>query len=44
VAADCRRAGRGISAHLNEVPGISLRQLFLYDPNGIKIEINIPPT
>jgi hypothetical protein len=32
----------GVVAHLNEVPCIGLRQLFLYDPNGIKIEINIP--
>jgi catechol 2,3-dioxygenase-like lactoylglutathione lyase family enzyme len=34
----------GVTAHLNEVPGNGLRQLFLYDPNGIKIEINIPPS
>ena len=32
----------GVPAHLNVVPGNGLRQLFLYDPNGIKIEINIP--
>jgi catechol 2,3-dioxygenase-like lactoylglutathione lyase family enzyme len=32
----------GVKAHLNVVPGIGLRQLFLFDPNGIKIEINIP--
>lgn len=32
----------GIAAHLNVVPGNGLRQLFVYDPNGIKIEINIP--
>ena len=32
----------GVAAHLNVVPGNGLRQLFLYDPNGIKIEINIP--
>jgi hypothetical protein len=24
------------------VPGVGLRQLFLLDPNGVKIEINIP--
>ena len=32
----------GIRAHLNVVPGINLRQFFLFDPNGVKIEINIP--
>lgn len=33
-----------IPVHLNVVPGNGLRQLFFYDPNGIKIEINIPPS
>ena len=28
---------------LNVVPSNGLRQLFLSDPNGVKIEINIPP-
>lgn len=28
---------------LNVVPANGLRQLFLSDPNGVKIEINIPP-
>jgi catechol 2,3-dioxygenase-like lactoylglutathione lyase family enzyme len=26
---------------VNEVPGAMLRQLFLHDPNGVKIEINV---
>ena len=33
----------GISFVLNVVPANGLRQLFLSDPNGVKIEINIPP-
>lgn len=32
----------GVEARLNVVPGIGLRQLFVFDPNGVKIEINIP--
>jgi catechol 2,3-dioxygenase-like lactoylglutathione lyase family enzyme len=32
----------GIKPGLNVVPGIGLRQLFFEDPNGVKIEINIP--
>ena len=32
----------GVSAHVNHVSGGGLRQLFLLDPNGIKIEINVP--
>ena len=32
----------GVSAHVNHVPGGALRQLFLLDPNGVKIEINVP--
>ncbi len=32
----------GIPFALNVVPENGLRQLFLTDPNGIKIEINIP--
>ena len=31
----------GIVAAENLVPGIGLRQLFLSDPNGVKIELNI---
>jgi len=34
----------GVKAGVNVVPGASLRQLFFNDPNGIKIEINIPGT
>ena len=33
----------GIDFVLNIVPGNGLRQLFLTDPNGVKLEINIPP-
>jgi catechol 2,3-dioxygenase-like lactoylglutathione lyase family enzyme len=32
----------GVKARLNVVPGIGLRQLFVEDPNGVKIEINVP--
>lgn len=31
----------GVKARRNEQPGGLLRQLFLQDPNGVKIEINI---
>jgi catechol 2,3-dioxygenase-like lactoylglutathione lyase family enzyme len=31
----------GVPAHTNVVPGANLIQLFLNDPNGVKIEINI---
>jgi catechol 2,3-dioxygenase-like lactoylglutathione lyase family enzyme len=31
----------GVAATANDVPGGALRQLFLQDPNGVKIEINI---
>lgn len=31
----------GVRAARNDVPGGSLRQLFLEDPNGVKIEINV---
>jgi catechol 2,3-dioxygenase-like lactoylglutathione lyase family enzyme len=31
----------GVRFESNTVPGIGLRQLFLEDPNGVKIEINI---
>ena len=31
----------GVTAHINRVPGGALRQLFLTDPNGVKIEINV---
>jgi len=32
----------GVAFALNVVPENGLRQLFLEDPNGVKIEINIP--
>jgi catechol 2,3-dioxygenase-like lactoylglutathione lyase family enzyme len=31
----------GVKARRNEQPGGLLRQLFLQDPNGVKIEINV---
>ena len=31
----------GVHAARNDVPGTALRQLFLEDPNGVKIEINV---
>jgi len=31
----------GISPQRNDPPGSFLRQLFLEDPNGVKIEINV---
>jgi catechol 2,3-dioxygenase-like lactoylglutathione lyase family enzyme len=34
----------GVSFFMNVVPANGLRQLFLEDPNGVKIEINIPRT
>jgi catechol 2,3-dioxygenase-like lactoylglutathione lyase family enzyme len=33
----------GVEAARNEVPGIGMRQLFLTDPNGVRIEINVTP-
>ena len=33
----------GIQAVRNTVPGVGLRQLFVEDPNGLKIEINVMP-
>lgn len=43
VAARLERAG--VAAVRNTVPGVGLRQLFLEDPNGVRIEINVmPPT
>lgn len=33
---------RGISAHRHDTPAIGLRQLFMFDPNGVKLEINFP--
>jgi catechol 2,3-dioxygenase-like lactoylglutathione lyase family enzyme len=36
-----RLAERGLEPVENTVPGPGLRQLFLKDPNGVKIEINV---
>ena len=36
-----RLRAAGVQAHPNEIPGV-LRQLFVHDPNGVKIEINVP--
>lgn len=30
----------GIPYHRNDVPAVNLVQLFLYDPNGVKVELN----
>jgi catechol 2,3-dioxygenase-like lactoylglutathione lyase family enzyme len=37
-----RLRSAGVEAHANEVPG-GIRQLFAHDPNGVKVEINVPP-
>lgn len=31
---------RGVAVNISDNPGNLVRQLFLYDPNGVKIEIN----
>jgi hypothetical protein len=31
----------GAKFAVNELPSITLRQLFVHDPNGVKIEINV---
>jgi catechol 2,3-dioxygenase-like lactoylglutathione lyase family enzyme len=36
-----RLTAHGLRPGRNDVPGAQLRQLFLTDPNGVKIEINI---
>jgi hypothetical protein len=36
-----RLASRGIDAAANDVPAAGLRQLFIEDPNGVKVEINV---
>ena len=41
AAVKARLAAHGIEATENLVAGVGLRQLFLADPNGVKIEINI---
>ena len=32
--------GRKILFHVRDVPGRDIRQVFLHDPNGVKIELN----
>ncbi len=39
--AAARLEREGVATRTNAVPGAGLRQLFLEDPNGLKIEINI---
>jgi catechol 2,3-dioxygenase-like lactoylglutathione lyase family enzyme len=39
--AAARLEREGVEATTNAVPGAGLRQLFLEDPNGLKIEINV---
>jgi hypothetical protein len=36
-----RLAAAGVEAVRNEVPGV-FRQLFVTDPNGVRIELNVP--
>jgi len=36
-----RLTAHGLTPGRNDVPGAQLRQLFLADPNGVKIEINV---
>ena len=31
----------GVKFAVNEIPSVMLRQLFMHDPNGVKIEINV---
>lgn len=33
---------QGVAAHVNVAPGAGLVQFFFADPNGVKIEVNIP--
>jgi catechol 2,3-dioxygenase-like lactoylglutathione lyase family enzyme len=41
----CTRLERaGVPAVRNTVPGAGLRQLFIHDPNGVRVEINVRPT
>jgi catechol 2,3-dioxygenase-like lactoylglutathione lyase family enzyme len=37
-----RLTQHGIVAAENVIAGVGLRQLFLTDPNGVKIELNVP--
>lgn len=35
-----RLSGKGVAFKESSVPGLSLHQIFLKDPNGVRIEIN----
>ncbi len=35
-------AERGVAFEESEVPGLGLRQVFLRDPDGVRIEVNFP--
>jgi catechol 2,3-dioxygenase-like lactoylglutathione lyase family enzyme len=37
-----RLAAAGVAAVENVVPGGALRQLYVTDPNGVRIELNVP--
>jgi catechol 2,3-dioxygenase-like lactoylglutathione lyase family enzyme len=37
-----RLEAAGIDAVVNEVAGGALRQLFVTDPNGVRVELNVP--
>jgi catechol 2,3-dioxygenase-like lactoylglutathione lyase family enzyme len=41
--AAARLEREGVEARTNTIPGMGVRQLFLEDPNGLKIEINVVP-
>ena len=40
---EARLERHGVPAVRNTVPGIGMRQLFVTDPNGVRIEINVLP-
>jgi catechol 2,3-dioxygenase-like lactoylglutathione lyase family enzyme len=42
AVASARLEREGVEAVHNEVAGIGLRQLFFQDPEGVRIEVNIP--
>ena len=33
---------RGVAAHHRKVPDLDLHQVFVHDPNGVRIELNYP--
>jgi catechol 2,3-dioxygenase-like lactoylglutathione lyase family enzyme len=37
-----RLEAAGVDAVANEVPGGALRQLYVTDPNGVRVELNVP--